>query len=128
MQAPCLGRAPQEAPLLASHPTGDFNFLSEKDSQGQPACLPFLVLYKDRLLLTRLESIFVRKKSIFFLHLCLPSLDTRGLDAALGPSYSITDAPEGWPCLCELGGENRWGAPGAPLLHWSPSHTASAWL
>lgn len=40
--------------------------MSEKDSQGQPACLPFLVLYKDRLLLTRLESIFVRKKKHLF--------------------------------------------------------------
>ena len=38
--APCLGRAPQEAHLLASHPTGGFNFLSQKDSKaGLPACL-----------------------------------------------------------------------------------------
>lgn len=34
--------------------------------QGRPACLPFLVLYKDRLLLTRLKSIFVRKKKHLF--------------------------------------------------------------
>ena len=65
------------------------------------------------------------RKSIFFLHLCLPSLDAQGLDAALGPFYSITDAPEVCPCLCKLGGENQWGAPGAPLLRWSPSHTTS---
>lgn len=32
------------------------------------------------------------RESIFFLNLCLPSLDTQGLDAALCPFCSITDA------------------------------------
>lgn len=60
------------------------------------------------------------RESIFFLNLCLPSLDTQGLDAALCPFCSITDALGKCSIVSESSQERLWpgggGDPASPSL------------
>lgn len=58
------------------------------------------------------------RESIFFLNLCLPSLDTQGLDAALCPFCSITDALGKCSIVSESSQERLWPGGGGrtPLL------------
>lgn len=97
--------------------------------QGRPACLPFLVLYKDRLLLTRLKSIFVRKKKHLFSTPVPPLLGRPGSRRCPGSflQYYRCSGSLALPLRAQAQRRGPVGGAGGP----SPalvSHTPSPWL